>query len=91
MDNLWCSQKCKSDCHRITRGKQQIKSKVIFAITNKRNEILFYCRQYNELLQLVQELYKLGFRVISHEANMVVGPGTDGFYHYLEVVFMREK
>ena len=48
-------------------------------------------RQYNELLQLVQELYKLGFRVISHEANMVVGPGTDGFYHYLEVVFMREK
>ena len=48
-------------------------------------------RQYNELLQLVQDLYKLGFRVISHEANMVVGPGTDGFYHYLEVVFMREK
>ena len=51
----------------------------------------FYCRQYNELLQLVQELYKLGFRVISHEPNMVVGPDPeDGFYHFVEVVFMKE-
>ena len=47
-------------------------------------------RQYNELLQLVQELYKLGFRVISHEANMVVGPRKDGYYNNIEVVFMKQ-
>ena len=60
-------------------------------MSNKSNEILCICRQYNELLQLVQELYKLGFRVISHEPNMVVGPDPeDGFYHFVEVVFMKE-
>merc|ERR1712241_668001 len=47
-------------------------------------------RQYIEHLQTVQDLYKLRFRVISHEPNMVVGPGTDGLYHFVEVVFMRE-
>ena len=62
----------------------------MFAKTYENNEFLLICRQYNELLQLVQELYKLGFRVISHEPNMVVGPGPDGLYHFVEVVFMRE-
>ena len=63
----------------------------MFAKTYKNNEFLLICRQYNELLQLVQDLYKLGFRVISHEPNMVVGPDPeDGFYHFVEVVFMKE-
>ena len=49
------------------------------------------CRQYNDLLGLVQELYLLGFRVISHAPNLVTGADGDGFYHYVEVVFMREN
>ena len=56
----------------------------------KADSYLQYFRQYTELLQTVQELYRLGFRVISHEPNMVVGPGSDGLYHFVEVVFMRE-
>ena len=48
-------------------------------------------RQYIDLLKILQDLYKMGFRVISHEPNMVKGPGSDGIYNFVEVVFMKEK
>ena len=47
-------------------------------------------RQYNELLELLKVLYRLGYVVISQEVNMVFGPrDPDGLYNLLEVVFMR--
>eukprot|EP00092_Neocalanus_flemingeri_P049176 GFUD01056427.1.p1 GENE.GFUD01056427.1~~GFUD01056427.1.p1 ORF type:complete len:347 (+),score=85.51 GFUD01056427.1:57-1097(+) len=42
------------------------------------------------LLEILQELYKLNFRVISHEVNMVMGPQVDGLYNMVEVVFMKD-
>jgi len=42
------------------------------------------------LLEILQQLYKMSFRVISHEVNMVVGPGADSLYNYVEVVFMKD-
>ena len=44
-------------------------------------------------LQLVQSLYKLGFRLISHETTLVTVAGPDkkdGSYHLVHVVFMKE-
>lgn len=46
-------------------------------------------KQYNEILQHLQDLYKLGFRVISHEVNMVKGPGMDGIYNFVEIVLLK--
>ena len=46
-------------------------------------------RQYITLLRILQDLYKLGFRVISQEVNMVKGADKKGFYNFLEVVFMK--
>jgi len=43
------------------------------------------------LLEVLQELYKLNFRVISHEVNMVMGPAVDGLYNLVEVVFMKDN
>ena len=41
-------------------------------------------------MEILQDLYNLGFRVISHEVNMVAGPSKDDLhYHYFEVVFMK--
>jgi len=41
-------------------------------------------------LQLLQDLYKAGFRQISQEVNMVMGLGPRGLYYNLvEVVFMK--
>ena len=48
-------------------------------------------RQYINLLRILQDLYSLGFRVISQEVNMVKGVDNKGFYNLLEVVFMREQ
>ena len=48
-------------------------------------------RQYIDLLRILQDLYKLGFRVISQEVNMVVGADENGIYNFLEIVFMKEK
>ena len=31
----------------------------------------------------------MGFKVISHEPNMVKGPGPNGFYNFVEVVLMK--
>jgi len=43
------------------------------------------------LLEVLQDLYKMGFRVISHEVNMVIGPKEDGMYNLVEVVFMKDN
>ena len=48
-------------------------------------------RQYIDLLRILQDLYRLGYRVISQEVNMVMGPDRNGFYNFLEVVFMKEN
>ena len=48
-------------------------------------------RQYIDLLRILQDLYKLGFRVISQEVNMVVGADENGIYNFLEIVFMKEN
>ena len=42
-------------------------------------------------MEILQDLYKLKFRVISHGVNMVVGPRSDGFYTNIEVVFMKQE
>ena len=55
----------------------------------KINKIHF--RQYIELLEILKDLYKLGFVLISHEVNMVWGPrDPDGLYDLVEVVFMKQ-
>ena len=48
-------------------------------------------RQYIEALKILQDLYKIGFREVSHEVNMVAGPGGDMFYHFFEVVFLKVR
>ena len=48
-------------------------------------------RQYINLLRILQDLYSLGFRVISQEVNMVAGSDKNGIYNFLEIVFMKEK
>ena len=53
--------------------------------------LLKFCRQYIELLQLLKDLYQLGFVIISQEVNMVYGSSSDGFYHLLEVVFLKTE
>ena len=45
--------------------------------------------QFPTLLGILQQLYRLGFRLISQEVNMVVGPDSQGFYNLMEVVFMK--
>ena len=46
--------------------------------------------QFKTLLGILQQLYRMGFRVISQEVNMVVGPDPKtGYYHLMEVVFMK--
>jgi len=42
------------------------------------------------LLHILKSLYQLNFRIISQEVNMVAGPGSDGFYSFVEVVFMKD-
>ena len=48
-------------------------------------------RQYIHLLRILQALYRLDYRVISQDVNMVVGPDRHGIYNFLEVVFMKEN
>ena len=50
-----------------------------------------YFSQYIELLEILKDLYKLGFVLISQEVNMVWGPrDPDGLYDLVEVVFMKQ-
>jgi len=51
----------------------------------------FDADNYIQLLQMIQDLYKINFRVISHHVNKVMGPGKDRFYNYMEVVFMKNN
>jgi len=58
----------------------------LHVVQKKANE-----RQYIELLEILKDLYKLGFVLISHEVNMVWGPrDPDGLYDLVEVVFMKQ-
>ena len=51
------------------------------------------CKKINgtfvDTLKIIQDLYRLGFRVISHEVNMNTPPLLDR-YVFFEVVFMKE-
>ena len=42
------------------------------------------------MLDILKQMYKMNFRVISHEVNMVVGPLSDNLYNLMEVVFMKD-
>ena len=42
------------------------------------------------MLRILQDLYRLHYRVISHEVNMVVGPDSQGYYNLVEVVFSKK-
>ena len=53
--------------------------------------LIYFYRQYINLLRILQDLYRLGFRVISQEVNMLMGADNKGFYNLLEVVFMKEQ
>ena len=47
--------------------------------------------RFKWLLDLMIQLYKLNFRLISHEINMTVGkPANDGYYSYMEIVLMKD-
>eukprot|EP00092_Neocalanus_flemingeri_P080073 GFUD01099846.1.p1 GENE.GFUD01099846.1~~GFUD01099846.1.p1 ORF type:complete len:350 (+),score=60.74 GFUD01099846.1:57-1052(+) len=43
------------------------------------------------LLEILQQLYKLTFRVISHKVNALKGPGKDQLYSLVEVTFMKDN
>jgi len=49
--------------------------------------------RFQWLLKVLQELYILGFRLISHEVNMTVKnqSGTGGYHAFLEVVLMKDS
>lgn len=48
-------------------------------------------KMYIYLLRILRELYRIGFRLISQEVNMPVGPDKTGYYTHIEVVFMKTK
>jgi len=49
--------------------------------------------RFQWLLKVLQQLYRIGFRCISHEVNMTVKnqSGTLGYHAFLEVVFMKDS
>ena len=61
-----------------------------FLIFERHIKIFLFLR-FIWLLEVLQELYTLNFRVISHEVNMVMGPGEGGLYNLVEVVFMKDN
>jgi len=50
-------------------------------------------KRFQWLLKVLQQLYTLGFRLISHEVNMTVKnqSATKGYHAFLEVVLMRDS
>ena len=49
-------------------------------------------RQYIKLLEILKDLYQLGFVLISQQVNLVWGLKSgdpDGFYDLVEVVFIK--
>ena len=48
-------------------------------------------KRFKWLLDLLNQLYHLNYRLISHEINMTVGkPASEGYYSYMEVVLMKD-
>lgn len=54
-------------------------------LTGKEQKLYVY------LLKILRELTGMGFRLISQEVNMVVGPDGSGYYNNIEVVFMKKS
>jgi hypothetical protein len=46
--------------------------------------------RFKWLVTLLQQLYKLNFRLISYEPNMVYGR-IEGYYQLFEVVFKKDN
>jgi hypothetical protein len=46
--------------------------------------------RFKWLVTLLQQLYKLNFRLISYEPNMVTDK-ISGYYQYFEVVFKKDN
>ena len=66
------------------RGKKQLTNEHLY-------HTLF--RQYIELLEILRDLYQLGFVLISQQVNLVWGLKSgdpDGIYDLVEVVFMKK-
>ena len=47
--------------------------------------------RFKWMLHIIQEMYKLNFRLISSQPNLFVGPGQDSYYSLIEVVFMKDN
>ena len=48
-------------------------------------------RRFKWLLDLMNQLYQMNFRLKSHEIDMTVGkPANAGYYSYMELVFMKD-
>jgi len=43
------------------------------------------------ILKSVQDLYNMGFRLVSYEANLPMGKGRNGIYRVFEIVFMKDN
>ena len=58
----------------------------------KINLNIVYLFRFIWLLEVLQKLYKMNFRLISHEVNMVAGPDLDRdkLYTIMDVVFMKD-
>ena len=53
---------------------------------------LYVPNKYNiDQMRILQNLFRLGFRVISQEVSMVVGADENGIFYFLEIVFMTIK
>jgi len=48
-------------------------------------------KKFQWLLKLLQQLYSMGFRLVSHEVNSAMGKADQGYYSFLEVVFMKDN
>lgn len=48
-------------------------------------------KKFQWLVKLLQQLYTMGFRLISHEVNSAMGKTDQGYYSCLEVVLMRDN
>ena len=46
---------------------------------------------YSGLLSILQDLYKLKFRLISYQVNLVARKVMDNYFTLMEVVFMKDE
>jgi len=48
--------------------------------------------RFKEVLTVLQDMYKLNFRIVSYEPNTAMGKwGTDQYYSLFEIVFMKDN